>query len=299
MPSSPDLDLRLVRYFTAVADHLHFGRAAVALGITQPSLSRQIRGLERQLGARLFDRTTRGIRLTDAGAAFLPLARSLLGSAAHAVARTRAAAAPGRLTVGHTVHLVVTPAVRAMRHRYPDAEVRTTHLPWNDAPAALAEHRVDVVVARMPFPADGLDVTVLYEQPRVLLVPRDHRLAGKESARLDDIADEPIPRMPEEPEWEAFWRVDPRPGGRPAPDGPLLTALEDKYELIAGGEAVAIVPGDERMTGLHPELTTVPLEDVEPCQVALATRAGDTRRLVAAFRRVARAVLTVPAPADG
>src|SRR6202167_4377604 len=117
--SSPeaDLDLRLVRYFTVVAEHRHFGRAAIALRVAQPSLSRQIRRLEQQLGARLLDRTPQGTRLTEAGEVFLPRARALLRSAAQAAAATRAAAQPARITVGHTTHTTVTPALRALRHQ--------------------------------------------------------------------------------------------------------------------------------------------------------------------------------------
>src|SRR5690349_23388755 len=97
-----DLDLRLVRYFTVVADHRHFGRAAAALRVAQPSLSRQIRHLEQQLGARLLDRTPQGSQLTEAGAVFLPRARALLRSAAQAAAQARAAAEPSRITIGYT-----------------------------------------------------------------------------------------------------------------------------------------------------------------------------------------------------
>src|ERR1700734_1672699 len=100
--TSADLDLRLVRYFVVVADHRHFGRAATALRVAQPSLSRQIRRLEQQLGARLLDRTPQGTRLTEAGEVFLPAARALLRSAARATARTRAAAQPSRITIGYT-----------------------------------------------------------------------------------------------------------------------------------------------------------------------------------------------------
>ncbi|WP_435120994.1 LysR family transcriptional regulator [Amycolatopsis thermoflava] len=292
MAEHADLDLRLVRYFVAVAEHGHFGRAAADLHITQPSLSRQIRGLERQLGARLLDRSPRGTRLTEAGEVFLPLAKDLLRSAARAAGRTRAAARPARITIGHAVNILVTPAVREMRRRHPEAEVRTRHVGWHEVPAALLDHRVDVAVARLPFPTGGLHVTVLHDEPRVLLLPRDHRLAGKESVRLDDIADEPLPRVPGDAEWNAFWRVDPRPGGRPAPDGPVIGAVEDKVELVAGGQAIAIVPASAGLTGLRPDLTTVPLEDVEPSHVVLATRADDRSRLVAAFRRIAQAQLT-------
>ncbi len=289
-----DLDLRLVQCFTVVAEYQHFARAAEALHITQPSLSRQINRLEQQTGARLLDRGPQGTRLTEAGEVFLPLARSLLGSAVQAVARTRAAAQPSRLTVGYTVGVIVTPAVREMRHKHPDADIRALHVPWNEQRVALLEHRVDAVVGRLPFQTDQLHVTVLYDEPRVLIVAKDHRLAGKESVTLEDIADEPMPTMREpDPVWSAFWRIDPRPDGRPAPGGPLIEAVEDKLEVVAAGQAVAIMV-DMHIEHLRPDLTTIPLEGVAPCQVAIATRAGDRNRLVAAFRKIAQAHLTGP-----
>lgn len=294
-PPQADLDLRLVRYFTAVADHRHFGRAAAALHLAQPSLSRQIRRLEQQLGARLLDRTPQGSQLTEAGEVFLPRARALLRSAAQAAALTRAAAEPTRITIGYTANLIVTPAVRALRHQYPDTDVQALHLDWNEPREALLDHRVDAVVTRLPIETGRLHVTILYDEPRALLVPLDHRLAGKEAVTLDDIADEPIPRFPD-PAWNAFWRIDPRPDGSRAPDGPFVAAVADKLELIAAGQAVAIVPagGTPRR-----DLTTVALEGVEPGHVVLATRAGDRSRLVAAFRKSAQAHLTGPAGPPG
>jgi DNA-binding transcriptional LysR family regulator len=287
----PDLDLRLVRYFTVVAEHQHFGRAAEALRVAQPSLSRQIRHLEQQLGARLLDRTPQGSRLTEAGEVFLPLARALLRSADQAAARTRAAAQPSRITIGYTIGLIVTPAVRQLRREHPDADVQTLHLDWNQPREALLDHRVDAVVTRLPIRTGGLHVTVLYDEPRVLLVPLDHRLAGKESVSIDDIADEPIPRLPD-PAWNAYWRIDPRPDGSPAPDGPLVEAIEDKNELIAAGQAVAVIPAGVAVGSPRPDLTTIPLDGVEPSHVVLATRAGDRGRLVTAFRKCAQALLT-------
>jgi len=288
-----DLDLVLVRSFTVLAEHRHFGRAAAALHLTASSLSRQITRLERQVGARLLDRTPQGTRLTEAGEVFLPLATEVLRSAGQAASRARAAAQPGVITIGFGMNLIVTPAVRALRRQYPDADVRTLYLDYHEVRTALLEHRVDAVVARLPFPTDQLSVTVLYDEPRVLAVPVDHRLAGKESVTVDDIADEPMPQSTD-PLLNAFWRIDPRPDGRPAPAGPFVKAIEDKIELIAGGQAVAIIPASARLSGLRPDLTTVPLEGAEPSHVALATRAGDHGRLVAAFRKSAHAHLTGP-----
>jgi DNA-binding transcriptional LysR family regulator len=290
MPS--DLDLRLVRYFTVVAEQQHFGRAAAELHITQPSLSRQIRSLEQQLGARLLDRTPQASRLTEAGEVFLPRAHAILRSAAEAAAATRAAAEPSRITIGYTTSLIVTPAARELRRRHPEADVQAIHIGWNEPRSALLDHRVDAVVARLPFATDRLQVTVLYDEPRVLVVSLEHRLAGKESVTIDDIADEPLPRLPDT-EWNAFWRIDPRPDGRPAPDGPVVKDIEDKLELIAAGQAVAIAPGVIKSgSRLRPDLTAIPLEGVEPSHVVLATRAGDRSRLVADFRKYAEALLT-------
>jgi DNA-binding transcriptional LysR family regulator len=287
----------LVRYFTVVAEHRHFGRAAAALLIAQPSLSRQIRHLEQQLGARLLDRTPQGTQLTEAGEVFLPRAKALLRSAAQATTATRAAAQPSRITIGYTSGLIITPALRQLRQQHPDAEVHSLHLPWDEPREALLDHRVDAVVTRLPIRTEGLHVTILYDEPRVLLIPRSHRLAGKESVVLDDIADEPMPRLPNAA-WNAYWRIDPRPDGTPAPDGPLVNAVEDKLELIAAGQAVAIVSAGLRADSLHPELTTIPLDDVDPSHVVLATRADERNRLVAAFGKYARDCLTGPAPAE-
>jgi DNA-binding transcriptional LysR family regulator len=292
-PLSPaDLDLRLVRYFTVVAEHRHFGRAAADLVIAQPSLSRQIRQLESRLGGRLLDRDRQGTRLTEAGETFLPRAYALLRSAAEAAVATRAAAEPSRITVGYTSGLVVTPAVQALRHLHPEADVQTLHLAWNEPGQALLDHRVDAAVTRLPLSPDGLEVIDLYEEPRALMVPADHRLAGKEAVTLDDIADEPMPRFPDN-EWNAFWRVDPRPGGDPAPAGPLAETIEDKLEFIAAGQAVAIVPGIPTAAGTRPDLVTIPLLGVDPARVVLALRAGDRGELVAAFRRAAVDCLSV------
>jgi DNA-binding transcriptional LysR family regulator len=289
-----DLDLRLVGYFVAVAEHRHFGRAAAALRVAQPSLSRQIRRLEQQIGVRLFDRTPQSTRLTDAGEVFLPRAKSLLRSAVQATAQARGAAQPSRIVIGYTPSMIITPAVRALRREHPDADVETVHLDWNQQRDALLDHRVDAVVCTVPFSTDQLHVTILYDEPRVVLLPIDHRLAGRQSVTIDDIADEPIPKFRYcDPAWNDFWRIDPRPDGRRAPEGPILETLEDGLELVAAGQAVAITTVSYQR--LRPDVTTVPLEGVRPIHVVVASRAGDRSRLVAAFRKLAAVHLTAPA----
>jgi len=276
-----------VRYFTVVAEHGNFHRAAAALLIAQPSLSRQIQRLEQRLGVRLLDRTKHGSRLTEAGRAFLPQAEALLRSAELAAAKARAASVPAAITIGYAGGLIVTAAVRELRSRHPDAEVNTLHLDWSDVQPALLDHRVDAVIARAPFPASQLRVTILYSEPRVLLVPRAHRLAAKESVALGDFADEPLVRYADAA-YDAFWRIDPRPDGRPAPDGPLVETHADKLESIAGGRALALAPAGGGNITLRNDLVAIPVEGIEPCKVVMATRAGERSRLVTAFRESAR-----------
>ncbi|MDO9455628.1 LysR family transcriptional regulator [Nocardioides sp.] len=283
----PDLDLRLVRYFTVVAEHAHFGRAAEALHVAQPSLSRQVRRLEDLVGTPLLERTPQGSTLTDAGRAFLPRALELVRAADDALVEARSAATPQRLVVGWAGDLVVTDVVRALRHAHPDADVTTRHVGWDELRDALLERRVDLVVGRAPFGAEGLDVEVLHEQARVLVVPLDHRLAGKEQVELDDFAHEPLVRSVD-PVRDAFWRIDPRPDGSRAPDGPLGGEREDKFELVASGEALTLMPAPGPDSRLRAGLTTVPVEGIAPCQVVVATRSAERRALVRRFVALAR-----------
>jgi DNA-binding transcriptional LysR family regulator len=295
-----DFDLRLVRYFTVVAHHLNFGKAAAALHVAQPALSRQIQRLESHLGVRLFDRTPQGSQLTEAGRAFLPRARVLLHEARRAALTARAATAPATVTLGFVEDLVITPAVRDMRQRHPDAEIKTRHLHCVNAREALLEHRVDAVLGRMPFPfgTDDLEVTVLYDEQRMLVVPASHRLADQASVIVEDFADDELIPCPvtAPAEWSEFWRLEPRSDGQPAPVGPVVAySFEDKLEHIAAGQAIAILPAGDRRFSLRPDIAAIPIKGIDPCQVVVINRLGEANELVADFRAAARAQLTADA----
>lgn len=290
-----DLDLRLVRYFTVVAECLNFGRAADRLHVAQPSLSRQMQRLEGHLGVRLLDRTSQGTGLTQAGEVFLEQARTLLSTSRRAMSVTRAAAPAGALTVGYVEDLAVSGAVRALRAAHPDARIRTRHLAWNET-RAFTERRIDALVTRKPFtlPADRLRVTVLYEEPRVLVVPATHRLVGKEHVSLDDVADEEFipctqsaalwtaPRPPEPRFGDAGDGAGPDPAVPPGPSGE--DSFDDKLDLIAGGYSLGILPAGDRRSTLRPDVAVIPLEGMQPCQVVLVSHADDRNPLLAAFR---------------
>ncbi|WP_037853036.1 LysR family transcriptional regulator [Streptomyces sp. NRRL S-340] len=285
-----DVDLRLVRYFTVVAEYGNFGRAATRLHLAQPSLSRQIQRLEAQLGVRLFDRSPQGSSLTDAGQAFLPRARTLLHEAEQAARTARAAARPRAVTVGYAEGLVITACVQELRRRHPDSQVRTRHVDWRDT-RALAEGRVDALVAYrpLPFPADGLRVTTLHEEARVLVTSARHRLANEEAVSPRALSDEDLVACVSTP---VVWST-PRPaGGRPAPPPPASDdSYEDKLELIATGHCVAIFPAGDRRAVAREDIALVPVVGMDPCEVVLATRADDPNPLLGSLEGVARTVL--------
>ena len=280
-----DLELRLVRYFTAVAEHLNFARAAAELHLAQPSLSRQIQRLEDRLGVRLLDRTPQGSQLTEAGKAFLPEAQALLQAARRATLTARAHAPAPRITVGYVEDLVITAAVRYFCIVHPQAEIDTRHLLCQEV-EALPQGRVDVLIARAPLPFATSDVRVstLYEEPRMLVVPIDHPLADRASVTSEDLADEaPFPCPLTE---SAYRLLGAHAGSR------MVENYQDKLELVAVGEAIGVIPVGDRRSTLRPDLATVPIEGAPTSQVVLASRPGDPNPLVRDFRAAAQASLT-------
>ncbi|MGW2619623.1 LysR family transcriptional regulator [Streptomyces sp. NPDC001500] len=283
-----DLELRLVRYFTVVAAHQHFGRAAADLHVAQPALSRQIQRLERYLGVRLLDRTSQGTRLTSAGQSFLPRAHTLLQVARQAELAVREQAETERIAIGYVEDLVITDAVRELRRRHPDAEIATRYLSCRDV-GALSDKRVDALIARapLPFAADEVFTTPLYEEPRMLAVPRGHPLADRASVTAQELAgEEAAPCAFETGDWASYRIL--------GAGVPPIESYEDKLELVAGGRAIAVLPVGDRRSSLRPDVVTVPIEDAPPSQVVLVSRRGDPNPMIGNLRLAAKAVLTVP-----
>jgi len=171
-----DLDLRKLRYFAAVADTLHFGRAADQLHIAQPVLSRQIRALEHDLGTPLLTRDSHGVTLTDAGRQLLADTGPLLASADAARRRVTAAARGSqRLMIGFRAGVAVTPAARLFAARHPDVLVDVLRIEGDDQAPMLLDGRIDAGYVRPPINEAGLRVTPLYTEPRVAVLPAGNR----------------------------------------------------------------------------------------------------------------------------
>jgi len=182
------MDLQQLRYFVAVADQLHFTRAARRLYVDQGALSGAIRRLEKELGVRLFDRDSHRVELTPPGAALYPEALSLLAGAERLVATAAAhrSAPVATLRIGlflgqHAAGALTQPILDAFRSRHPELRTVTVDLDlftWNPA----IRHRfVDVALVRGPLGGDGIEFTPLFTEPRAVLVSSTHPLADADS----------------------------------------------------------------------------------------------------------------------
>ncbi|TXS40036.1 LysR family transcriptional regulator [Streptomyces sp. OR43] len=283
-----DLDLRKLRYFVAVADRLHFGRAAEDLHIAQPALSRQIRALEQDLGAPLFTRDSHGVTLTDAGRQLLDDAGPLLASAQAVRRRVTAAARGGRrLVVGFRAGIPVIPAAREFGGRHPDVVVDVQRMEWDDQVPMLLDGRVDVGFVRLPVDETGLRLTPLYTEPLMVALPADHPLAGKEEVTEADLAGEPL-----------IWHADPstQPTRRPLPDSGLrVRGVEEKLEHVAAGRGISFVGRSETVFYSRPDIRYVRVPDLAPDQVFVAMAASRTSPLADDFFAAAQATAEITA----
>lgn len=183
------MDLRHLRYFLCVAEEMHFGRAAQRLGISQPPLSQQIRALEEELGVRLFDRTSRRVRLTEAGQAFLPEARQTLAQADRAaqVARLAQRGEIGRLDLSFTASAPFVPQVASALYRFrqshPRVELALQELGLVAQIEQIERGQIDIGIIRAfdpPLLPQSMISSCLLEEDMLLALRQDHPLAQRE-----------------------------------------------------------------------------------------------------------------------
>jgi len=185
------MELRQLSYFVTVAEELHFGRAAERLHIVQSAVSMQIQRLERELGAELFDRTPRRVRLTAAGERLLPEARAVLAAAD----RARAAVAPPPglrigTSTGMGAHL--DRVLAAFARRAPDIPVELFSLPVAERLDRVADGRLDAAFVRSVEPVRGVRVLPLWPDPLVAALPAGHPLAGRDEIEVAELAGLPL-----------------------------------------------------------------------------------------------------------
>jgi DNA-binding transcriptional LysR family regulator len=292
-----DVDLRKLRYFVAVAEQLHFGRAAQTLHIAQPVLSRQIKALEDELKAQLFVRDKRTTELTPAGRQLLADAGPVL-AAADALRRrvARAAREPGSFTIGFMPGLIVTEAVRSLTGAHPQLIVNVLRTGWDDQTAVLHDGRADVSYIRLPVDQSGLEIRPLLTEPRVAALPAGHRLAGKDTVTIADLADEHLLQDPDAvPEWRDI-AAEIRTRRRPSV--PLFHTVEEKLEHVAAGHGIVVLPLSTAVFYTRPGVAYSHVSDIAPNQVCLAWDATRRSRLIHDFAVIAADHLPVASQAE-
>jgi DNA-binding transcriptional LysR family regulator len=244
-----EIELRHLRYFLAVAETLHFSKAAQRLGIAQPPLSQQIKRLEQLLGHRLFDRTTRGVKLTLAGQLLAERSRSTLEKVHDDLAQVRrlGRGEEGTLTVGFSGSVMFTglpAAIESYRRRYPKVELRLRELVTSAQIAALLDGTLDLAFLRDGDPTEGIELNTILKERYVAVLPAAHALVRKRSLRVRDLRDEPFVLFARRMGPLAFDRTIAcceRDGFRPnivqdAPQWPTLVSL------VAAGLGVSLAP---------------------------------------------------------
>ncbi|MGY1616795.1 LysR substrate-binding domain-containing protein [Geodermatophilus sp. SYSU D00691] len=282
--------MRDLRYFLAVADELHFTRAAQRLFVSQPALSRQIRALEQHLRTPLFERRPAGVVLTPAGRALVPHARNVVAAwdeARHAVALALAAASQ-TLVAGLTIGLGrgLLPAVlRTFGERHPGFRVELRQIPFDDPSVGLLDGTTDVGFCWLPIPADnGLRHRVLLTEARSVALPVDHPLTARTELTMTDLADEPFLALPESTGAQRdFWLAADARAGRPIRVGTVVHGPEETVEALGRGDGVALITTGNAEIYRRPEFVVRPVRGIPPGQLAVAWRDGDPRREVHDF----------------
>lgn len=191
------MELRQLRYFVAVAEERHFGRAAKRLRLSQPPLSAQIKGLEEELGVKLFQRSTRQVALTDAGRTFLERAEGILEAVEEAKEAAKGAdeGVRGRLEIGFISSAtlgLLPPAIRLFRERFGGIEIELRELTSAQQIDALYAGEIRVGLVRLPLRAPGLRFEPLQEESFVVALPSGHPLEALESVPLEAMVDQPL-----------------------------------------------------------------------------------------------------------
>ncbi|MFE0417284.1 LysR family transcriptional regulator [Streptomyces tendae] len=283
------IELRHLRYFLALAEELHFGRASQRLHIAQPALSQQIRQLETIVGAELFRRTSRSVRLTEAGAAFQPRAQHLLDTLAAdldeagRVGRGEA----GRLDVAliTSATTIVSEHLREFSRRRPEVQVKMHDGFTTDVLASLERGTADVGIVRDAEKQDDIDLSLLASERFVAVVPADHAAAEGDRVEPRALAADPLILFPRSAGPKAF-DTNTQPMQNAGIDVRVAQEFSHWHTIVtfvAAGLGVSIAPYSVT-TLLPPGARRLELDGPPTMsQIFMATRRGDDRPLVQAF----------------
>ena len=280
------MDLRLLRYFVAVAEERHVGRAAARLHMTQPPLSRAIRQLEDELAVTLLERTPKGVRLTASGRVLYDEALVLLQQADTLRSRVVAVAGTAVLTIGtlaDTAEQIGAGLVAAFRLTQPQVDVRIFEADLGDPTAGLRAGLVDVALTRTPFDGKGIATYVMRSDPVGVVMHADDPLADRPSVALADLTDRRWVQLPDgtDPRWRAYWT-----GGPPRVDDdlPAVRTIQECLQSVSWNGTSALAPLSQT---LPRGLVVVPVSDREPSHLVVAWSRSTASPLIRAFTEVA------------
>lgn len=296
-----DVDLRQLRYFIAVAEELHFTRAAERLHLDQPTLSRQIRRLEGSLGVKLLDRTTRNVTLTRAGIAFLDKAREVIEAANSAVsAAVDAGGGSGVLRVGMMVQAAEplrSKAFNLFEERHLDVELRPMSYPFIDPACGLESGETDVAFVWLPIEHPEIETERLFEEPRYFIVSKNHRLAGRRAIRREDVEDESFFTWPKSwglsattMTWGDFFQLQPKLDGTRRVSRAHVRDDEEWLDALVRGRAISTAPASFKTYAPWPGITFIPAQGIDPAVVAIAWRRDKNNTQVDNFLEIVREV---------
>ncbi|RCJ32009.1 LysR family transcriptional regulator [Nostoc minutum NIES-26] len=285
-----DADLRLLRYFVAVAEELNFTRAAERLYISQPALSKQIRQLERELGIELLRRNSRDVKLTAAGAALLPLAQQLLQDWQFTLLAVREVAASQMQTlrvgficsIGSELTKSILTRFQALRQGW---KVTIRFFELSDPTAGLLSGNTDVALLRLPVPKqEKLSTEILLVEPRWVALSCDHPLAQHEVLQMADLINEPFITVPAETGiWRDRWLATDERGGHPIIIGAEVNNTNEAMEAVINGQGVALVSESTTKAYTLSGQTFRPVKDVSPSVLAVAWRRDSLNSVVQDF----------------
>ncbi|MBM0206505.1 LysR family transcriptional regulator [Micromonospora sp. STR1s_5] len=293
-----DVHLRDLRYFVTVAEHLHFTRAAEALFISQPALSKQIRALENQLRAPLFARDRQQVHLTTAGRALLPHARAVLD--AWLAAETDLAAAAARqaatLVVGMSTGLGrgLLPAVRArLADAAPQVRMQVRQVPWGDPTGGVTTNgpgHTDAAFVWLPVPQPQRFAWLsVATEARLLALPASHRLAHRDSVNITDLLDEPFLALPgDSGDLRDYWLAVDARHGHPVTVGAEISNTEETVEALTAGLGVCLIAAGSTPLIARDGIVVRPVTGVTPSELVLLWRRGDDRPVLQHLRTAVR-----------
>ncbi|GAA3091918.1 LysR family transcriptional regulator [Streptomyces roseofulvus] len=265
------MDTRTLRYFVAVAEEGSLTGAAARLFVSQPALTKRIRGLEEDLGVRLFARSRSGMALTEAGRALALRAPALLDAwdqAARATGRAARVLRLGFLDAGAVG--AVPEAIAAFRRSRPEWRVELRQCDWSDPSGGLARQEVDAAVVRLPFPGQKRwAVRELFTEERGVLLPAAHPLAARRTVLFKELVDEPfVAADAETGAWRDHWLAVEERDGHPVRIGAVTSRPDEWLGAVAGG-CVALAPASAARFYAHPGVVFRPVRGIPPSRVGL------------------------------